>query len=189
MRLQRSARSSGCARTARRARSTSDSTQPAPCARTKRSGRPPSAYSRRESYAAAPRVAQPRPPVKEPPLRSQRMRIWRTGPGLTPRPRPQCHERTLRRSDARGLPPQLLLFVLGPGPGDPLGVEEEGDDEAKAADQERPVSGQAEPLVERVRQETLRRADAGDHGAGDHGDPAEVREGDQPERGERTEAA
>ena len=40
-----------------------------------------------------------------------------------------------------------------------------------------------------MREETLRRADAREHCAGDHGDAAEVRERDQAERRQGTEAA
>ena len=89
----------------------------------------------------------------------------------------------------RGEPPLLLLLLLVSGSGDALRVDEQGDDQREPADQQRPVAGQAEPLVEGVREEALRRADAREDRAGDHRDAAEVGERDQAERRQGPEAA
>ena len=51
------------------------------------------------------------------------------------------------------------------------------------------LPGQAEPLVEGVREEALRRSDPRDDRAGDHRDASEVGEGDQAERRQSPEAA
>ena len=51
-----------------------------------------------------------------------------------------------------GEPPLLLLLLLPPRSGDALRVDEQGDDQREAADEQRPVSREAEPLVEGVRE-------------------------------------
>ena len=89
----------------------------------------------------------------------------------------------------RGEPPLLLLLLLVARSGDALRVHEQRDDQRKAADEQRPGPGQAEPLVEGVREEALGRTDAGEDRSGDHGDAAEVRERDQAERRQSSEAA
>ena len=83
----------------------------------------------------------------------------------------------------------LLLLLLPARSRDALRVDEQRDDEGDAADQQRPVAGQAEPLVEGVREEALRRSDPRDDRAGDHRDASEIGEGDQAERRQGPEAA
>src|SRR5262249_3917129 len=95
--------------------------------------------------------------------------------------------------DCGSLGGPLLLLLLPllhvPGARDPLRVDEQRDDQREAADEQRPVSGETEPLVEGVREQALGGADAGDDRPRDHGDAAEVGECDQAERRQGTEAA
>ena len=91
-----------------------------------------------------------------------------------------------RRPAARRL---LFALVLPVGRArDAVGVLDQRHDQRQAAEQQRPVAGDAEPLLERVREQRLDRDQAGEERARDHRDPADVGEGDQAERGQRGEA-
>src|SRR5215510_11887574 len=50
------------------------------------------------------------------------------------------------------------------GAGDALGVLDQGDDQHDATEQQEPVPGQAEPLVERIRDDALRGDQSGEDG-------------------------
>ena len=82
----------------------------------------------------------------------------------------------------------LAVGALVERSGDALGVLQERDDEDHAAEQEEVVAVEAEPLVERVGEERLRRDQPGEHRARDQRDAAGVGERDQAERRERVEA-
>ena len=96
---------------------------------------------------------------------------------------------SLERILFRRKPFLLLLLLLPLRSGNALRVDEQRDDQREAPDEERPVPGQPEPVVERVWEKALRRANPRDDRAGDHRDPAEIRERDQRERSQRAEAA
>ena len=92
-----------------------------------------------------------------------------------------------RAAGARCLRFDLPLPVGGAR--DAVRVLEERHDQRGAAEQQRPVARDPEPLLERVRQQRLDRDEAGEDRARDHRDAADVGEGDQAERGQRGEAA
>ena len=82
---------------------------------------------------------------------------------------------------------QLLLAVRRPG--DTVGVLDERHDQGQPREQQGPVPGDAEPLLERIREERLDGDQAGEDRPGDHRDPADVGECDQAERGQGREPA
>ena len=98
-------------------------------------------------------------------------RRWREGPRVT------LH----RRARVRGVGPSLARAcgALVERPGHALGVLDQREDQHDAAEQQEPVPGQAEPLVERVRHDALRGDQPGEDGAGDQRDAAGVGERDQ----------
>ena len=92
------------------------------------------------------------------------------------------------RAAALGFPLRPRLSRPVERAGHALGILDQREDEHDAAEEEEPVPGQAEPLVERVGEEPLRGDEPGEDGARDERDAPRVGERDQAERQRDAEA-